>query len=190
MDIDPSLTFREFSNLSGKPVDEIMEIYKNTVFFRDYESGEMSDEDFRQHIREGLNIESSGQEIDDAWNAMLIDIPENKMTMLKDAKKDYRTFLLSNTNNIHRKKFEQFFANRVDNGGIHDVFEKVYYSYNIKLRKPDPVIFKYVLDENNLNPLETLLIDDNQDNIEAARSSGIRVLKVMMNEPIIQIPDR
>ncbi len=188
MDIDPSRTYHEFSTLCNKTVEEITGIYHNTLFFRQYEAGNMSDEVFRDKVRKSLNCNNSDEEIDHAWNALLIGVAEDKIRMLEDAHKKYTTYLLSNTNNIHRLRFEKFFADDRNRNGIYSYFSRLYYSYDLKLRKPDPEIYKYVLSDNDLDPSETLMIDDNRDNIESARLLGMQVMQVIMNQPSIEIP--
>ena len=55
-------------------------------------------------------------------------------------------------------------------------FDKVYMSHRVGLRKPDPAIFQRVLDENKLNPAETLFIDDSPQHIAAAADLGIQTI--------------
>lgn len=189
MDIDPARTLNEFSEISGQPVESMLQFYREKPFFREYEAGKLSDKSFRDQIRKTLNISSSDQEIDEAWNAMLIGIPEAKMDLLKNAREKFKIFLLSNTNNIHRLKFEQFFDDLSDGEGVDSIFEKVYYSFLMDSRKPDPAVFLTVLRENSLAASETLVIDDNPENIEAAKSLSLPVLEVSMNQPIIVLPE-
>jgi putative hydrolase of the HAD superfamily len=55
-----------------------------------------------------------------------------------------------------------------------DLFEKTYYSHLMGKRKPDAEIFEQVLRENNLNPAETLFIDDSPQHLETARKLGLQ----------------
>lgn len=190
MNIDPPRTYTKFSQMCDMPVDEILHIYHNTLFFREYESGRISDRDFRENIRQKLNCKGSDAEIDEAWNSLLIGIPDERLEMLREAAGIYRTFLLSNTNNIHRIRFEKFFEDAAGSVNVHSYFDKVYYSYRMNLRKPDPEIYKFVLSDNNLAPSETLLVDDNEENCESAKSLGMQVQHVEMNRPDIKIPVR
>jgi glucose-1-phosphatase len=188
MNIEPAFTFRAFASMSNKSTEEISEIYRETQFFRQYETGKIDDRDFRNGIRKSLKINAPDEDIDAAWNALLLEIPAVKMEMLKSARNRFRTFLLSNTNNIHRRKFEQVIESYLKGDGIHTLFEKVYYSYLLNCRKPEPEIFKTVLDENNLIPSETLMIDDSHENIETARTLGMKVMEVSLNQKTIEIP--
>ena len=86
----------------------------------------------------------------------------------------YRLFLLSNNDHTHIEKFEhkegQTFAR-----DFYSCFEKVYFSYEIGLRKPDENAFKYVINNHNLNPKKTLFIDDKKENTNVAEQLGLQV---------------
>ena len=57
-----------------------------------------------------------------------------------------------------------------------DYFDRLYFSCDLKMMKPDPAIFQYVLDAEDLDPAETLFIDDSPRNTEAAARLGIRTM--------------
>ena len=56
---------------------------------------------------------------------------------------------------------------------MRELFEKRWFSHQIGLDKPDPEIFRHVLNDGGLKPEETLFIDDTLVHVEAARSVGI-----------------
>ena len=116
--------------------------------------------EFRDRIRESSTLPLSDMQIDDAWNAMLIDLPEENISFLKSLKNKYRIFLLSNTNEIHEQAFTALIQKKFGENVLEKVFEKIYFSHRLKLRKPDLSIFNYVLNENNLAAEETLFVDD------------------------------
>ena len=184
--IEPERTAEAFAALSNSSPVDIMELHKSQNFFTDYEKGLIGDHEFRDHIREFLNKELSDKQIDDAWGALLLDIPMNKIAMIKEAGQNHRTFLLSNTNNIHRIKFEADFIETAGNR-IQEYFEKVYYSFEMGMRKPDAEIFLEVLNKNDLNPEESLLIDDSLPNILSAEHLGMRTIHVPINKTVIEI---
>jgi glucose-1-phosphatase len=103
-----------------------------------------------------------------AWNSILLDFPLERLEFLQLLRSKYNLFLLSNTNVTHIEKFEhkvgQSFAR-----DFYSCFEKVYFSYDIKLRKPEEQAFKFILNNHNLIPKKTLFIDDTLENIEAAK---------------------
>jgi len=184
--IEPERTAEAFAALSNSSPVDIMELHKSQNFFTDYEKGLIGDHEFRDHIREFLNKELSDKQIDDAWGALLLDIPMNKIDMIREAQGKYKTYLLSNTNNIHRIKFEADFIRTAGNK-IQDYFEKVYYSFDMGMRKPDDEIFLEVLHQNDLIPEETLLLDDSLPNILSAEHLGMQTIHVTINQPIIEI---
>lgn len=52
-------------------------------------------------------------------------------------------------------------------------FDDIVVSADVGLIKPDPAIFRLLIDRQNLDPARTLFIDDNANNISAARKLGL-----------------
>jgi len=143
--------------------------------FTDFESGGVGAEEFREYIRRLLkNPHLSDEQIDKAWNSLLVGVPHGNHELLLNLKPKYRTFLLSNINQIHYDHIMRYLEDTFGFEGNDHLFEKVYYSHLIAKRKPDPEIFEQVLNENNLAPAETLFIDDSPQNIEGAKKLGIQ----------------
>jgi len=153
--------------------------------FRDFEQGLVSEAEFRDYIRGTLNNpQLTDEQIDDAWNALLIGVAPGNHELLLSLKPRYRTFLLSNTNSIHYNHFTGYLKKEHGIAGNETLFEKVYYSHEMGKRKPNADIFQQVLDENNLNPSETLFIDDSQPNISAAKQMGLHTYLLTAPETI------
>jgi putative hydrolase of the HAD superfamily len=141
---------------------------------------------------EKLLPNASQAELIEAWNSIIQDFPEHRLSFLKDLKDDanYRLFLLSNTNELHIKKV-------IKNMGLKGYssfkacFEAFYLSHEIHLRKPEPEIFTMVLTSHSLKANETLFIDDTIDHIEAAKKLGIATwhLKVK-KEDIVELKSK
>jgi putative hydrolase of the HAD superfamily len=121
-----------------------------------------------------------------AWNALLLDFPPERIRLLKMLKKQYRLFLLSNTNALHQREFEQRFI-AVSGGGMETIFEKVYYSHLLGLRKPNEDIYRVVVEENRLIPGETLFIDDTVSNFSGAQAVGLKTLQVKPPATILDL---
>jgi len=155
--------------------------------FMDYEKGLLTDEAFRDHVREVLNMDCQDDELDSYWNAMLLDIPAERLQLLEELKKKYRVFLLSNTNEIHLKKFNQILNAAHGRDSMDYYFHKAYYSHRMKMRKPDTEIFEFVLKENQLNASQTLFLDDNLSNLQGAAQVGIQTFHVEKPELIFSL---
>jgi FMN phosphatase YigB (HAD superfamily) len=163
-------------NLGIADPDAFYSHQRQDKIFTEFESGDVSSEQFRAYIRDVLNQPGlTDAQIDHAWNSLLVGVPEGNHELLLELKPRYRTFLLSNINPIHYDFILDYL--KTDFGfeqGNDHLFEKAYYSHFMGKRKPNANIFEQVLDENDLSPAETLFIDDNPQNIEAANKLGIK----------------
>ncbi|HEX5001617.1 MAG TPA: HAD family phosphatase [Bacteroidia bacterium] len=158
--IDYDLTASAFKELGLQQFDSLYSKKKQDHFFDNFEKGKLSVEDFRKEVKAYLPESVTDTQIDMAWNAMLIGIPEGRTDWLKEIGKKYRIFLLSNTNYIHINGFQPMVG-----PDFELLFEKVYYSCFLGMRKPDAEIFQLVIDENNLVAEETLFIDDSPQHV-------------------------
>ncbi len=141
-----------------------------------YETGNSTCQEFRDSLRQEYNLDATDEEIDNAWNAMLLDIPKERIDLLQELGKKYRIFLLSNTNAIHLKRFNEIVAHSFTIPNLDSLFEQSYYSHLVGKRKPDAAIFELILEQNGLNREETLFIDDSIQHIESARKVGLHAL--------------
>jgi FMN phosphatase YigB (HAD superfamily) len=143
--------------------------------FNALETGQISPEAFADRIRELTGKpELTNEQINYAWNQIFIGIPKGNHELLLQLKGKYRTFLLSNINAIHYDYVHDYLKREYgmdDNSGL---FEKTYYSHLVGKRKPDAEIFEQVLQENNLDPAETLFIDDSPQHLETAKKLGLQ----------------
>ena len=174
LNIDFKKTEAAFKLLGWDSFSEYISQFHISELFENYETGKIDDLQFVEGISALMGKAANNENIIEAWNALLLDFPRERIALLKKLKSKYRTFLLSNTNAIHLNEFQ---ARLHQNEGVYleDLFEKAYYSHVVRLRKPSTEIFELVLRENNLDPAETLFIDDTASNFEGARKLGIQV---------------
>jgi FMN phosphatase YigB (HAD superfamily) len=155
------------------------------------ERGEISPEGFRDRIREVTNKPNlTDEQIDGAWNAIFVGIPQGNHELLLKIKDKYRTFLLSNINAIHYDYVHRYLKNEYGMDNNDGLFEKTYYSHLTGKRKPEPEIFEQVLNENNLNPAETLFIDDSPQHLETARKLGLQTFLMTAPDTIQKFFER
>ncbi|HKN19959.1 MAG TPA: HAD family phosphatase [Terracidiphilus sp.] len=55
-------------------------------------------------------------------------------------------------------------------------FDVLVWSYQLRIAKPDPAIYRYALEKLGTQPAETLFIDDREVNVEAAAALGMKAL--------------
>jgi putative hydrolase of the HAD superfamily len=109
-----------------------------------------------------------------AWNSIILDFPEDRLKFIEKLaeEKDYRLFLLSNTNELHIDFVKQRMGKK-RYARFKNCFEKFYLSHEINLRKPEPEIFEFVLNSNNLKAEKTFFVDDSIEHTTAAAELGI-----------------
>lgn len=172
--IDFNRAQHSFTELGVKNVEHFFSHKGHDSLFDQFEQGLISSSEFRDGIRKVAGIESlSDAEIDQAWNSLLIGVPEPNHDLLLKVKEKYRTFLLSNNNEIHYNWIMDYLQreHHLDSNAV--FFEKDYYSHLMKMRKPNREIFEFVMRENNLNPKETLFIDDSPQHLKTAEMLGL-----------------
>lgn len=149
------------------------------ALFDDLETGRITPEVFRQGLRTHYELShATDAELDAAWNAMLLDLPLERLEYLRELRRQgYRTALLSNTNSIHIQVINEMLRREYGlENGIGDVLDRVFYSQEVGLRKPGREIFEHVLREMNWQPEETLFVEDSIQHIRTAEELGIRTL--------------
>ncbi len=144
------------------------------VFFDLHETGKISDTEFRDQLRQQMHLIGDDQTLDKAWNAMILDLPDDRLDLLEQLKQaGKRIFLLSNTNAIHERYFKTQLKASKQYERFENAFEKIYYSHHLQLRKPHVEIFQYVIEEQQLNPDNTLFIDDTLEHVRGAKKAGL-----------------
>ncbi len=181
LDVDYNRTSEAFKQLGLVDFDQHYSKAKQDNFFDRFETGEMTDEEFRETIRQHISQPVSVDQIDAAWNAMLIAVPQTTIELLEDIGKKKRIFLLSNTNRIHIKAFTGIIDKQYGFQKFENLFEKTYYSCHLGMRKPDAEIFDFVIRQNHLALSETLFIDDSLQHVEGAREYGLTALHLKNN---------
>ena len=173
LDIDYIRTIEAFRNLGVENAEFLYSKSSQISLFDNLEKGNLTEEEFYAGVKKLSNIELSNSQIRNAWNAILIDQKESIISLLSELKINHRLFLLSNTNVIHENAYRSMITFKYGRFIYDDLFEKMYLSHRIHLRKPDAAIFEYVINDSGLIKNETCFIDDSPQHVEAARNIGI-----------------
>jgi putative hydrolase of the HAD superfamily len=181
VDLDLSRCIKNFKRLGLENFEEQLSLFGQKGFFLQYELGEIGNEEFRKEIRRLSRNPLTDEQIDAAWCSFLCDISPQKIKQLLELKQKFRLLVLSNTNSLHietstKGEFTRYGLK------LSDVFEKCYFSYEMKMAKPDAKIFETVLADARLKPEECLFLDDGTKNIEQAAKLGIQTYLVKSGE--------
>lgn len=186
LNIDYKRTEQAFIDLGITDFAERYSQLQQTDIFDQLETGKIGSTEFVAALKEIAGREIADHQIIAAWNAMLLDLPLRRLQILQQLQLHFDLFLLSNTNEIHEEAFNKTLKSQAGFNTMGVFFDKVYFSHRVGLRKPDPAIFRLILDQNSLNPEKTLFVDDSPQHIESAKTLGIQTIYL---EPGMTIED-
>ena len=185
IDLDSKRVIDQFQKHSDKSAKDIIRLISKSQDLIDYEVGKMTDVEFCQVVNELLSIELSQASFEAIWNSFLGTIQLDKLHLMLDLKEKFNVLILSNTNAIHQSAFDRRVGELIPSKTMADMVHTAYYSHELGLRKPDPLIYQKVIDLQNLNPAKTIFFDDRLENITAARASGIQAIQVTYSDQIL-----
>ena len=160
-----------FQRLGMSDVDSFLGEYSQKGPFLRLEAGEITPSEFRDEVRQYISQEVSDADIDEAFCEFLVGIPRHRLEELRNLRNHYRIYMLSNTNPI---MWESRIAQEFRQEGLemNDYFDGIVTSFEAKSIKPDSRIFEYAIEKCQLNPGETVFIDDSLANLEASSKLG------------------
>ena len=186
IDIEPIRVGQSFRNLGVKNIEKVHELAVSRGLYLDLEKGLITPAEFRDGMREVSGLNFTDEQIDNAWNSMIINFPRSRFELLNQLKENYNVYLLSNTNEIHYDYFNKYVMNNFGVQCLDDFFTGCFYSHQMKMRKPDLEIYMKMLETGKTNPTESLYIDDLEENILAGREMGLHGIVHHPDEEINQ----
>lgn len=172
LDLDQDRTLRQFNRL-GLSLDEVN---LQSTLFTEFECGKINAADFRQTLKSAAKGTIDDEQIDEAWNRMLLSVNHQRLPMLQALQQRVPLYLLSNTNSIHIDWFKQYLHDTIGLNQWNSLFTHQFLSYEIGMRKPNLDIYEYVTSTIGLAPEACLFIDDNKSNITGAKQAGLQTL--------------
>lgn len=177
LNINPLLSLLELEKTSGINKEELISKFVDTQIFEKFDTGILTPDQFRSGLCGIMNTNVSDSEIDRIWNKLILDIPGHRVKLLQELRKNYKVFMLSNTNRIHFDHYTREFI-EIYGMNLTDLFDHVFVSHEIGIHKPDAGIYMYVLENANILASETIFFDDSLSNIRAAELLGIRGIQI------------
>ena len=157
--------------------EEMIGLYVQAGPFQALEDGSTTVDEFHNALRPYFPAGVTDAQIDDAFSAFIVGIPRHRLVALRELRRRYRTFILSNTNPI---MFNGVLARNFAQEGldVHAYFDGITVSYEARSNKPDRRIFDYAIATMHIVPQETLFFDDGQENLDAAAALGFKTALV------------
>lgn len=188
LNINYQKTAHAFEQLGFHDFNNMYTQYTADEIFSKLETGKISNEDFYNSLLAKAAQPIRVEDLQTAWNAMLLDFRTESLAKLRQLKLDYKIFLLSNTNDIHWQAFQTIFTESTGEDSLDHHFHKAYYSHQVGLRKPNADIYEFVAADAGLEIAETIFIDDSYNNIEAASALGFQTHLLLAGEKIEALP--
>lgn len=151
-----------------------------------FEKGLITPTEFRSELKRRAGRDIPDFLLDDAWNALLLDIPVQRIKMLERLKAKYNIMLLSNSNQIHYDYYNMRLQQQHGYSSLDRIFHQTFFSFNMKLYKPDEGIYWEMIRTSGIIPEESVFIDDNEVNLVGAAKTGLQVLHSPQNIEIAE----
>ncbi|MCX8056607.1 MAG: HAD family phosphatase [Ignavibacteria bacterium] len=158
----------------GEKVTKFLKEKSNLIYL--LETGRIDEETFLSEIKNNINSRVSKEELAKIFSDIFWE--NEKLTkILPKLQKNYKLYLLSNTNIIHRK----FGWDKYD---FLKYFDALFLSYEIGFVKPEKEIFEFVEKKIPFSKEEFIYIDDVEDFVNKANSLGWNVIRFTSNEEL------
>ncbi|MFV0418089.1 MAG: HAD family hydrolase [Dysgonomonas sp.] len=176
-----------FTEIGFPNIEDYLNEFRQEGIFLEYEEGKIDPENFYKEFRRLAGNENiSAEDIDSGWMAFLAGIPDYKFELLKELRKKYNVYLLSNTNpSIMGWAYSKDFS--PEGLPLDAFFDKCYLSFKIGCAKPEPEIFHYIVKDSGMDPAETLFLDDGKANVEIGAALGFQTYQVDQNEDLRKV---
>ena len=170
--VDMNLIPIHWAERSGIPLEKIKKYFETDKSFDKFERGDLTEEEYRKITNENLGMNLSEKDFDEGLTALYLDETDDINSLLKELKKNYRIVALSNTNIIHKRVWRKKYKDTMDQ------FEKIFSSHEINTRKPETEPYLIALNYLKMKPEEVIFLDDKPENIEPAKTLGMKTLTV------------
>jgi len=159
--------------------NNFLSYFKNNYeLHREFERGNISEEDFVKNILSVLENKIDADTFR-RYYADIFTVNENVVSLLPELKKNYKLFLLSNTDPIHHyygwKKYEFI-----------KYFDKLILSHETGAIKPEEKIYKAVVTASGFLPEEHFFIDDIKEYVEGAKNAGWNAVQFVNYELLVK----
>ena len=168
---------RRFSEIGIVPDLMPLDKYNQQGVFLALEDGSITADEFRDELNRRCGRNNTHDDYRWACLGYVGEIPKRNLQLFRLLRqKSYRQLLLSNTN-----PYMMSWAMSPDFDGegraLCDYLDACYCSYELRMLKPNPAIFQFVIDHENITPETTIFVDDNESNIRVARDMGFHTLQ-------------
>jgi FMN phosphatase YigB (HAD superfamily) len=167
IDIDFERALLHWSNQSQLSVAELRRRFAMDEAYQQHERGEIPASEYFEHLRQTLELDASDSDIERGWNDIFVGEIATTISYVASVQTKLPCYLFSNTNPTHQAFWSNNFPTAIES------FQRIFVSSELGLRKPDPQAFEAIAAETGFRLDETLFFDDSEENVSAARRTGM-----------------
>ena len=165
IDIHPEMAMAGFQSACGYKPEQIKEFYLSDLHLG-FMEGAYTGKELYETMIKNFPCTLNESEFKEIWNQVIGEPKEGIKELIDDLKNSYSLGICSNTDPWHWQKV-------YENIEFIKEFKHYFLSFEMKLNKPDPAIFKRILDHIGIQGDHCVFIDDIAENIDAAQQHGI-----------------
>ena len=153
VDIERDRCLEELRRLGMEAPERFVGLYKQDGPFFALENGDITLDEFHDALRPLMPSGVTNEQMDYAFSSFIVGIPLHRLQALRQLRKRYKTYILSNTNPL---MFEGVIARNFAQEGldVNAYFDGVTVSYLAHSNKPDRKIFDYAIATMGIVPAD------------------------------------
>ena len=168
----PRACFEHWAARSGVAAATLGARFRIDDAYKAHETGAIDFPEYARRLSARLGITLAEEDWRDGWNALFADTFEAVVERLPKVARALPTYAFTNTNAEHQAAWQARFGERLTG------FEKIYASWQIGRRKPNPNAFLWVARAMDVAPERILFLDDSAANVAGARAAGMQAAHV------------
>lgn len=180
IELDFERMYRAWARHSPLSPEEIAARFSVDSAYERHERGEINAADYFEHLRRLLQLKASDREVAEGWNALFVGPIEESLALVRRLRTTIPCFCFTNTNPTHQRTWSSRYPE------LGSLFEEIFASSSIGLRKPDERAFRTVAERMGVEPTRILFFDDLAQNVDAARAVGMQAVTVRSPRDIIK----
>lgn len=168
LDFDFNIAAKRIAYFCEKSPKEIVALFLGSNITSLFEESKISPEDFFDRLKNMLDLKISYARFIPIWNEIFFLSAKNRSvySLANNLRNNYRIAVLSNINILHYDYIKEHYP-------VLNIFNEVFASCKMGLIKPDPRIYKQVLQALDVKPEEVFYTDDREELVKSAAALNI-----------------
>ena len=170
--IDFGRVFARWAEHAGCDAALLREKFSHDEPYQRHERGEIESAAYFASLRGSLGVALDDARFLEGWNDLYVEEMPGIRALLARIAPKIPIYGFTNSNRAHATRYLKQFAPALR------YFRKVFASYEMGLRKPEPAAFAYIAKETGVPAGRILFFDDTLENVEGARACGLQAVHV------------